>query len=116
MASSLLRSRTALILPLVLLTVALLEEIATYKVRQHVRDVYLRAALVLLLNGAAFAIAATWLSPWLKRALTSARRTSREVGAPALWIFYGIAYGALFYAYLIAETRGPGGLLPASLR
>src|SRR5262245_44723818 len=106
MATTMFGKRTALILPLVLATVALLEEIATYKVRQHVRDVYLRAGIVLLLNGAAFAIAATWLSPWIRRALTSARRTSREVGTAALWIFYGVAYGALFYAYLIAETRG----------
>jgi len=116
MGTLLFGKRTALILPLVLATVALLEEIATYKVRQHVRDMYLRAAIVLVLNGAAFAIAATWLSPWLKRMLSSARRTSRDVGAPALWIFYCLAYGGLYYAYFVAETRGPGGLLPLALR
>jgi hypothetical protein len=116
MASPLFGTRTALILPLVLLTVAMLEEIATYKVRLLVPDLHLRAALVMALNGVAFAIAAGWISPWFKRIFASARTRSRRVGAVGLWIFYAIAYGALYYAYFVAEVRGPGGLLPAAWR
>jgi hypothetical protein len=111
------RSRTALIVPLVLLTVSLLEEVVTYKVRQHVRDVHLRVAVILALNGAAFAAAANWLGPWLRGLLSTARRAGREgAGAVGLWVFYGAAYGALFWAYLVVERRGPGGLLPAPWR
>ena len=117
MASSLLRSRTALILPMVLLTVALLEEIATFKVRQHVQDMYARAAIVVALNGVAFAAAASWLAPWLKRVLSSARTGSRRAGNKiGIWLFYALAYGGLYYAYLTAEVYGPGGLLPPMFR
>ena len=116
MASTLFGTRTALILPLVLMTVALLEEIATFRVRLFVRDLHLRAAIVMALNGVAFAIAANWISPWLKRMLSSARTHSRRRGTIVLWIFYLLAYGALYYAYFIAESRGPGGLLPAALQ
>jgi hypothetical protein len=117
MASSLLRSRTVLLLPLVLLTVALLEELATYKVRQHVRDVHVRVAIIVALNGIAFAAAASWIAPPLRRMLSSARTGSRRVGAlVGVWVFYAIAYGLLYYAFLVLEQRGPGGLLPLSIR
>jgi hypothetical protein len=33
-----------------------------------------------------------------------------------LLLFYVVAYGALYYAYLLAETRGVGTLLPVSWR
>jgi hypothetical protein len=116
MASPLFGTRTALILPLVLLTVALLEEIATHRVRLLVADRYLRAAIVMALNGVAFAIAASWISPWLKRLFASARTKTRRAGTIALGLFYAVAYGALSYAYLVAETHGAGGLLPSAWR
>lgn len=112
-----LRSRIALILPLVLITVALLEDVATYKVRQHVRDVHLRVGIILLLNGLAFAVAANWIGPWLQRWLRKARRAGEHgAGAVGLWVFYAAAYGALYWAYLVVERRGAGGLLPAPWR
>jgi hypothetical protein len=115
--SGLLRSRAALIVPLVLLTVAILEEVVTYKVRQHVHEVHQRAAIILALNGVAFAAAATWIGPWLQRMLANARRAGRKgAGAIGLWVFYGAAYGALYWAYLVVEQSGPGGLLPAAWR
>lgn len=111
------RSRTALIVPLVLLVVTLLEDLATYKVRQHVRDVYWRAAIILVLTGAGFVFAAEYVAPWLKQLFTTARKHSKTgAGKLGLWIFYAVAYGALYYAYLVIERRGAGGLLPASLR
>jgi hypothetical protein len=116
MASPLFGTRTALILPLVLVTVALLEEIATHRVRLLVSDLHLRAAIVMALNGVAFAIAAGWISPWIKRMLTSARARTRRAGNIALGLFYAVAYGALYYAYVVAEAHGAGGLLPAAWR
>jgi hypothetical protein len=114
---SLVRSRTVLIVPLILLTVALLEDVAAYKVRRYVRDVHVRVAIVVVLQGVCFAIAAEWLGPWLKRVLASVRRTSRrEGGAVGIWLFYIVAYGVLYCAYLVVETRGAGGLLPRWLR
>jgi hypothetical protein len=70
--------RAALVLPAVLLTVNLLETLATYKVRQHVHNVHTRSAITLLLYGAAFAIATDCVSPLLQRALTETRRDSRR--------------------------------------
>jgi hypothetical protein len=116
MASPLFGTRTALILPLVLLTVALLEEMATHRVRLLVSDLYVRAAIVMALNGVAFAIAASWISPWLKRMLSTARSRTRRAGSIALFLFYGVAYGALYLAYVVVEAHGPGGLLPAAWR
>lgn len=117
MSGSPFRSRTALIVPLVLLTVGLLEELITYKARQHVREVRLRVLVILLLNGAAFAAASGWVGPWIRRLLSTARRGSREgAGTFGPWVFYAVAYGALYYAYLVIERSGPGGLLPPSLR
>jgi hypothetical protein len=104
-------------LPAVLLTVNLLESVASYKARQHVRDVRLRAALSVVLYGAAFAIAAGWVSPWLRDTLTATRRGAfRHASAVGLLLFYFAVYGGLYYAYWILERRGAAGLLPASLR
>jgi hypothetical protein len=117
MTTSSFRGRTALIVPLVLLVVTLLEDIVTYKVRQHIHDIYWRAAIILALTGVGFAVAANWVAPWLKTLLTTARKHSKSGGGKlGIWLFYAAAYGALFYAYLVIERRGAGGLLPASLR
>jgi uncharacterized membrane protein len=117
MSSSPFRSRTALIVPLVLLVVALLEDIAMYKLRQHVRDIYARTGLVLVLTGVGFALAAGFVGPWVKDTFASARKGSKWGGGKlGIWMFYAAAYGALYYAYLVIERRGPGALLPVSLR
>ena len=117
MTSSPFRGRTALIVPLVLLVVTLLEDIAMYKVRQHVRDIYWRAGIILVLTGVGFAFAAGYVAPWLKGLFATARKHSRSGGGKlGIWLFYAAAYGALYYAYLVIERRGAGGLLPASLR
>ncbi len=106
-----------LIIPLVLLVVTLLEDIATYKVRQHVQDIYLRAAIILVLTGIGFAVAAGYVGPWLKNLFASARKHSKTGGGKlGIWLFYAAAYGALYYAYLVIERRGAAALLPASLR
>jgi hypothetical protein len=111
------RKRDALILPAVLLTVYLLEDIATYKVRQVVHNVYLRTLIVVISIGVAFAVAAEWVTPWLVRFLTQARRDSRHHGGTlGLVVFYGVAYGALYYAFLVDQRYGPGWLLPLALR
>jgi hypothetical protein len=106
-----------LLLPLVLWAVALLEQIVGYKVRQHVPDLDARAAILMALDGAGFGIAAALLGPWIKEILVSVRsrshRASRAIGP---WIFYALAYGAVFEAYLTLEKQGPSGLLPAILR
>jgi hypothetical protein len=117
MAMSFVRTRALLVLPAVLLVVSLLEQIATYKAREHVRDPYLRAAVVVLLDGAAFAIAAELVGPWLQRAITTTRRGSlRHAGTVGLLLFYVVAYGALYYAYVLKETGGIAALLPRALR
>jgi hypothetical protein len=117
MKTSFLPSRAVLVTPLVLLTVVLLENVATYKIRQLVRSVEARTAIIFILNGAAFEAAADWVSPWMKRVFTSARtRSRRRAGALGAWLFYAVGYGALYFAYLIVEIHGPGGLLPRALR
>lgn len=117
MSSTPFRGRTALIVPLVLLVVSLLEDVAMYKLRQHVSDLYVRTALILVLTGAGFALAANYIGPWIKALFTRARMGSRwGAGRLGIWLFYAIAYGALFYAYLIVERHGPAALLPPSLR
>jgi hypothetical protein len=104
-------------MPLVLLVVVLLEEVLTYKVRQHVRDVHLRVAIIIALNAFAFVLAGGWLAPWLRDLFTQVRKGSRKTaGDLGLLLFYLLAYGAIYYAYLVIERHGAGGLLPASLR
>ena len=111
------RSRTVWIVPLVLLMVALLEDILTYEARQHVRDIYARTAVILALNAFAFGFTAGWLGPRLRNLLKAVRQgSSRSAGTIGLWTFYVLAYGALYYAFLIIERHGTAGLLPASLR
>jgi hypothetical protein len=117
MTGSPFRSRTALIVPLVLLVVSLLEDIAMYKLRQHVRDIYLRTAIILVLTGVGFAIAAGYVGPWLQDTFARVRKGSKSgAGRIGIWVFYAGAYGLLYYAYLVLERRGPAGLLPAALR
>jgi hypothetical protein len=111
------RKRDALILPGVLLTVALIEEIVTYKVRQRVHDVQVRTAIIFAFNGVAFAVAAEIVGPWIGQFLTIVRRDSeRRGGRFGLVLFYALAYGALYYAYLVDQMHGPGWLLPMALR
>jgi hypothetical protein len=114
---SILRKRTILVLPAVLLTINLIEYVATYKARQRVHDVHVRVAISLLLYGLAFAVGAEWVTPWLQRVLTATRRDSRRhAGTMGLFLFYVVVYGALYFAYYVVERRGPAALLPAALR
>jgi hypothetical protein len=111
------RSRTVWIVPLVLVLVALLEEVMTYKVRQHVRDIRVRAAVILLLNAFAFGVAGGWLAPRMRDVLKGARkRTNKLGGAAGLLMFYALGYGAAYWAFLVLERSGPAGLLPSWLR
>jgi hypothetical protein len=111
------RKRTALVLPAVLLSVNLLEAIATYKARHYVRDVHLRVAVSLVLYGVAFAVAGEVVAPWLSSMLAATRRGShRHAGAMGVLLFYAALYGALYWAYVRMETRGIASLIPARLR
>ena len=113
------RSRTALIVPLVLLVVSLLEDIAMYKVRQHIHDIHTRVAIILVLTGVGFAIAAGYVAPWLQNLFSTARKKGGKWsgGKIGIWLFYVGAYGLLYFAYLVVERGGgAGALLPASLR
>jgi hypothetical protein len=112
-----LRKRTILVLPAVLLTINLIEYVATYKARQHVRDAHVRVAITLVLYGLAFAVGAEWVTPALQRFLTETRKGSRRHGGTmGLVVFYLAIYGALYFAYYVVERRGPAALLPPSLR
>jgi hypothetical protein len=107
----------SLIIPLVLLVVALLEGLITYKVREHVHDVYWRAGIVMVLIGVGFSVAVGWVAPWLANALHRVRGQSHhEAGSLGLWVFYALTYGALFYAYVLVEQHGSAALLPHSMR
>jgi hypothetical protein len=111
------RIGTTLTLPLVLLSVSLFENVVTYKLRQHVPDVYGRTALSLVLYGSAFAVAGEWVSPEIKKLLVSAHKTSRvRAGSVGTWLFFGAAYALVYWAYLVVERKGPGALLPAAWR
>ena len=110
------RSRIAWTVPLVVCIVALLETIVTYKVHEHVRDTNVRAAIVMALNGIGFGVGAAVVAPWLAKVLRQLDRESSQAGAVFTLVFYALAYGLVFYAYLVVEKYGPGALLPASLR
>jgi uncharacterized membrane protein len=110
------RRQTTLIIPLVLCVVAILQDIAMYKMRQHIHNVYQRAGLVLLLNGVLFGIAAAFVAPRLRKLFERLGKESRSVGELGLWIFYAAAYGLLFYVYLVIEKYGIATLLPKSMR
>jgi hypothetical protein len=111
------RSRAALIVPLVLLVIALLQDIVTYKVRQHVRDPGTRALIILGLTAFGFVIAAEWIGPWLKSLLSRVRKGSQTTaGEFGIWAFYAACYGAMYWAYVIVEERGVKALLPAKWR
>lgn len=100
-------------MPLVLLVVSLLEDVITYEVRRHVPDRYTRVATIMVLNAFAFVLAAGWLAPWLRDLLGTVRSGSKRGGGHlGLWLFYAAAYGAVFYAYLVVDRHGPGGLVP----
>lgn len=105
------------VLPAVLLSVGFLQDVIAYKVRHYVHDVYARVAILVFAYGVAFVVGAEWVSPWIERAFVMARREGkRQWGSLGLALFYGLAYGALYWAYLIEERGGPGALLPSTWR
>ena len=110
------RSRSFWIVPLVLCVIALLENIVTFKVHEHVHDPRARAAITLALNGIGFGIGAGFIAPALARFLRQLDRESSQAGTVFTIAFYALVYGLVFYAYLVVELHGAGGLLPASLR
>lgn len=111
------RLQKALVLPLVLLVVVLLESIASYEVTRRVGSRPLRVAILMLLYGVGFAVAAEWITPWLKGVVVASRRTTqRQGGAAGAWMFFIAAYGLLYWAFYLLETRGASALLPAALR
>ena len=111
------RLQKALVLPLVLLVVVLLETIAAYEVTRLVANRHARVAILMIMYGVGFAVAAGWITPWLKNLVVASRRTShRQGGAAGVWLFFVAAYGLLYYAFYLLETRGAAALLPAALR
>jgi hypothetical protein len=111
------RATTMLTLPLVLLTVSLLENVVAYKLRQHVQSIYWRTALSLVLYGSALAIASNWLSPAIRDVFVGVRKASRQNAGPTgVWLFFAAAYGLLYWAYLVLERGGPAALLPVAWR
>ncbi len=111
------RFTTLLTLPLVLLTVSLLENLLMFKMRQHVPNVYWRTALSLVLYGSALALASEWIGPGIKNLFVGARKATRQnAGRTGVWLFFAVAYGLLYWAYLVVEIRGAGALLPAAWR
>lgn len=111
------RSRSALLMPLVLIVVVLLEELAAFYLRRHVADPRVRTGALLACYGLGFAFAADVVVPWLRRTLGRARATTRRRGGDlGLVLFYLAAYGALYVAFFLAETRGIQVLLPGALR
>lgn len=98
---------------MVLLTVVVVEEIALFELRKHVRDPHARAAAVVVFFGVAFAFATSKLGPWLTRLFSRARRgTRREAGRVGVWVFYAVGYGVLYWAFYVMETRGVARLIP----
>lgn len=117
MSGAVFKKRTMLVLPAVLLTVSLLEDLVSHVAREHVKNVTFRVLVTLALKGAAFAVAAHYVSPWIEHGLVTTRRGSfRHAGTMGLLLFYAVAYGLLYWAYLVLETKGAGALLPRSLR
>jgi hypothetical protein len=117
MASPLLAKRTIFVLPAVLLVISLLQDLVAAYAQMHMRNVAVRVAVLLFLKGVAFAVAGELVTPWLQVILTTTRRGSaRHAGLMGLLLFYGAAYGGLYYLYLAAERRGVASLLPNSLR
>ncbi len=111
------RIQKALVLPLVLLVVVLLESIASFEVSRHVANRPLRVGILMLLYGVGFAVAGEWITPWLRNVVVASRRTShRQGGTAGAWLFFLVAYGLLFYAFYLLELRGASALLPAALR
>ena len=112
MSGAVFRKRTMFVLPAVLLTVSLLEDVVSHLAREHVRNLYWRVALTLVLKGAAFAIAGHFVSPWIERTLVVTRRgTFRHAGPVGLLLFYVAAYALLYWFFLVLETKGAGGLI-----
>lgn len=111
------RLQKALVLPLVLLVVVLLESMASYQITRKVANPHLRVAILMILYGVGFSLAAGWITPWLKRVVVASRRTShRQGGAAGAWFFFAAAYGLLYWAFYLLQTRGAAALLPAALR
>lgn len=106
-------SRSILLLPLVLLVVVLLEEVTWQAMRERIDSVYLRVAARLVVNGAAFAFAARRIEPWLRDSLRTVRTGSRKrMGLAGPIVFYVVAYGLVYAAFYVLETKGPRALLP----
>jgi hypothetical protein len=101
-----------LILPLVLLVTALLEDIAEAEVRGRFASLVLRVAVLMALYGVGFSFAAGAVAPWLKKAVVGVRREARPLLGP--WGFYLAAYGLLFVAFYAWERWGATAL-PSSL-
>jgi hypothetical protein len=111
------RLRVSPVVPLVLLVVDVLEQIAEFEVKRHVHDTYKRTAIIVVLIGLAFTIGANLVAPTLTNVLHKLRKESASAaGRIGLWAFYGLAYGAIYYVFLVIDRFGPQALLPASLR
>lgn len=111
------RLQKALVLPLVVLVVVLLETLAAYEVTRQVGNRHARVAILMMMYGVGFALAAGWITPWLKNLVVASRRTSlRQGGAAGVWLFFAAAYALLYYAFYLLETRGAAALLPQALR
>lgn len=106
------RSHT-LIVPLVSLSIVLLEGVVEYHLRLHITDVRLRTLAIMLCYALGFSLGGSWIYPRLKVFIVRLRSTSRRgQGRLGVFAFFLACYGALYYGFFLLETRGPLALWP----
>ncbi len=111
------RFRTFFVLPVSLLLLNALEEVAVYQVKRHVANPYVVTVIFVLMFAAGFAIVGEFIAPFLKSLLESGRKTAKkQVGNVGLLVSYGLAIALVFIMYHVIHTRGPEYLLPLAWR
>ncbi len=111
--------RAYLILPMCLLFLNAIEEIAVYKLQTlNVTKIQLTAILVLMF-ALGFTVVGDFIAPKAQKILEKGHKTSKKsAGLIGTTIFYGIILAFVFFIYymIYTEGNGPGTLLPKSWR
>lgn len=105
--------RVFFILPICLLIMNALQELAIYKLERTVMDKFLFTGALLLMTAAGFTLVGNIVSPWIESIIEGFHKGSkRKAGRLGVLMFYSATIVGLYILYYCIYVRGPESLIP----
>ncbi len=105
--------RVFFILPVCLLLMNVLQELAVYKMERSIMNKFLFTGALLFMYAAVFTVVGNLVSPWLESVVEKLHFGSKKKGGGlGLLLFYSFTLAGLYVLYYFVFVKGPQSILP----